>query len=199
VFKKTENLFRASSDEEDCEGECEDAHEADYEDDDSDSDGSDHETGNRARIPPTVPVRRRPKRLKSDEESSTEIESEDETTSTDGDDSDTDDSSSDSSESDFSSGTNTECEFTDSEGKPNPFHKELEVPKIVIEPGSPVAPRRQPRPEPVRVYPQQRYVEQRVELENKEMSEPNLSSLTYASRCQPYQNSFCLVTDEEAK
>ena len=31
--------------------------------------------------------------------------------------------------------TNTECDFTDSEGRPNPFHKELEVPSILIEPG----------------------------------------------------------------
>ena len=44
--------------------------------------------------------------------------------------------------SDFSSGTATECEFTDSEGRPNPFHKQLEVPDIVVEPGSPAV---QPR------------------------------------------------------
>ena len=31
----------------------------------------------------------------------------------------------------------TECEFTDSEGRPNPFHKHMEVPKIVIQAGSP--------------------------------------------------------------
>ena len=31
----------------------------------------------------------------------------------------------------------TECEFTDSEGRPNPFHKHIEVPKIVIQAGSP--------------------------------------------------------------
>ena len=40
--------------------------------------------------------------------------------------------------SEFSSGTATECEFTDSEGRPNPFHKQLEIPNIVVEPGSPV-------------------------------------------------------------
>ena len=45
-------------------------------------------------------------------------------------------------DSDFDSDLNnseslTECEFTDSEGRPNPFHKHIEVPKIVIEAGSP--------------------------------------------------------------
>ena len=48
----------------------------------------------------------------------------------------------DGSDSDFASDLNnseslTECEFTDSEGRPNPFHKHIEVPKIVIEAGSP--------------------------------------------------------------
>lgn len=41
-------------------------------------------------------------------------------------------------DSDFSSGTNTECEFTDSEGKPNPFHKYLEAPGIVSQSLSPM-------------------------------------------------------------
>ena len=45
-------------------------------------------------------------------------------------------------DSDFDSDLNvseslTECEFTDSEGRPNPFHKHIEVPKIVIQAGSP--------------------------------------------------------------
>ena len=177
------NNSRASSDEDDCEEEAEDAHEADYEDDDSESEASDVEAGNVvARIPATAAARRRPKRRKSEDETSTEVDSDDDTTSTD--DSDDDSSSSSSESSDFSSGTNTECEFTDSEGKPNPFHKELEVPKIVIEPGSPVAPRHQARAEQVRIYPARKYVQQKVELESKELSEPNLASLTYASRLQ---------------
>jgi hypothetical protein len=118
------------------------------------------------------------------QESSTEVDSDDDTTSTDDEDSSSEESSSDG-ESDFSSGTNTECEFTDSEGKPNPFHKELEVPKIVIEPGSPVGPRqRNSRPETHRQYPAPRYVEQKVALESKEAAQPSLSSLTFASRLQ---------------
>jgi hypothetical protein len=44
----------------------------------------------------------------------------------------------DNSGSDFTSGSATECEFTDSEGRPNPFHKQLEIPNIVVEPGSPI-------------------------------------------------------------
>ena len=56
-------------------------------------------------------------------------------------DEDTDDDMSDFG-SDFSSGSATECEFTDSEGRPNPFHKQLEVPDIVVEPGSPAMPPR---------------------------------------------------------
>ena len=47
-------------------------------------------------------------------------------------------------ESDFDSDLNvseslTECEFTDSEGRPNPFHKHIEVPKIAIQACSPRA------------------------------------------------------------
>jgi hypothetical protein len=118
----------------------------------------------------------------SEDDTSTEVDSDEETTSTDDDD---DSSSSDSSESgsEFSSGTNTECEFTDSEGKPNPFHKELEVPKIVIEPGSPVASARR-KVEASKVFPSSKYVDQRIGLENRERSEPSLSSLTYTSRLQ---------------
>ena len=80
--------------------------------------------------------RRSNNRLKNNEAgSSTEVGSEDLSS-----DEDTDDMSD--FGSDFSSGTATECEFTDSEGRPNPFHKQLEVPDIVVEPGSPAA---QPR------------------------------------------------------
>ena len=45
--------------------------------------------------------------------------------------------------------TNTECDFTDSEGRPNPFHKELEVPSILIEPGSPEVPGMRRYPEDI--------------------------------------------------
>ncbi len=183
--------FRASSDEDECkEAECgEDAHEADYEDDDdseSDSESSDSDSGNRKKtVPPKVPARRwsRQKKRKDEEseeeETSTEVDSDDESTSSDDDSS----SSSESSESEFSSGTNTECEFTDSEGKPNPFHKELEVPKIVIEPGSPLASTRR-NVESNKYFPAPKYVEQKIGLETREKSEPSLSSLTYASRLQ---------------
>jgi len=183
--------FRASSDDEDCkEAECgEDAHEADYEDDDdseSDSESSNSDSGNRKKtVPPKVPARRwsRQKKRKDEEseedDTSTEVDSDDESSSSDDDSS----SSSESSESEFSSGTNTECEFTDSEGKPNPFHKELEVPKIVIEPGSPLASTRR-IVEPNKYFPAPKYVEQKIGLETRERSEPSLSSLTYASRLQ---------------
>ena len=51
---------------------------------------------------------------------------------------------------DFSgSESNSECEFTDSEGRPNPFHKELEVPSILIEPGSPEVPGMRRYPEDI--------------------------------------------------
>ena len=121
---------------------------------------------------------RQKRKQESEDETSTEIDSDNETTST-----DDDSSSSSESGSEFSSGTNTECEFTDSEGKPNPFHKELEVPKIVIEPGSPIESARR-KIEPKKVFPASKYVAQKIGLENRERSEPCLSSLTYASRLQ---------------
>ena len=73
------------------------------------------------------------------EGTSTEVGSEDLSSDEDTDDDDTSDLGS-----DFSSGTATECEFTDSEGRPNPFHKQLEVPDIVVEPGSPAVQLRRP-------------------------------------------------------
>ena len=45
--------------------------------------------------------------------------------------------------------TNTECDFTDSEGRPNPFHKELEVPSILIDAGSPEVPGMRRYPEDI--------------------------------------------------
>ena len=63
-----------------------------------------------------------------------EVDSDDDLTSS------SDDSDDSDSESSFDSELNvseslTECEFTDSEGRPNPFHKQMEVPSIVV--GSP--------------------------------------------------------------
>ena len=77
------------------------------------------------------------------EGTSTEVGSEDLSSDEDTDDDDDDDMSD--FGSDFSSGSATECEFTDSEGRPNPFHKQLEVPDIVVEPGSPAMPPRHKR------------------------------------------------------
>jgi hypothetical protein len=71
------------------------------------------------------------------------------------------------------------------------------VPKIVIEPGSPLTSARRKAAaaaaavEPNKNYfpaknsfPSQKYIEQKIGLETRERSEPSLSSLTYASRLQ---------------
>ena len=57
------------------------------------------------------------------------------------------------------------------------------MPKIVIEPGSPLASTRR-IVEPNKYFPAPKYVEQKISLETREKSEPSLSSLTYASRLQ---------------
>ena len=85
-----------------------------------------------------------------------------------------------SSEDEFSSGSATECEFTDSEGRPNPFHKQLELPKLTVQAASPVVQRRRqlPPPEPSRpMAPVPKAPEPAP-------YDPSLSSLTYASQYQ---------------
>ncbi len=75
-------------------------------------------------------------------DTSTEVGSEDLSSAEDDDSEDEVSRSSENSSSSFSSGSATECEFTDSEGRPNPFHKELEEGGRIIGPESPGASRR---------------------------------------------------------
>ena len=154
------NFFSSSSDEEDAD--------ADYEDSEYESDSSDSELDEGcSNIKLSVPLhpmqqRRKPSKTcphkghqKNQPVSSTEQDSEDD--SEDSDSSSAGDSETESeleenvaSIDDFSgSETNTECDFTDSEGRPNPFHKELEVPSILIEPGSPEVPGMRRYPEDI--------------------------------------------------
>merc|ERR1712223_1720171 len=147
---------QSSSDEEDAD--------ADYEDSEYESDSSDSELDEGcSNIKLSVPLhpmqqRRKPSKTCPHKQkqivSSTEQDSEedsDESSSSVGDsetDSDLDHETA--SLGEFSgSETNTECDYTDSEGRPNPFHKELEVPSILIEPGSPDVPGMRRYPEDI--------------------------------------------------
>ncbi|XP_059096471.1 F-actin-monooxygenase MICAL3-like isoform X1 [Tigriopus californicus] len=144
---------RTSSESED----SSDVSSSDLDEDDSDYDGEYESTsedesgpeenessdGSKAlKLPPKPPKRRESRQrmrrhggaVVEESDTSTEVGSEDLSS----DDDDDDDEETDSEDFDLSSGTATECEFTDSEGKPNPFHKQLEPPKIVIQPGSPL-------------------------------------------------------------
>ena len=156
ISAKTKSLFFSSSsddeedDDDDDDDDCdEDDREADYEDSEYESVSSDSELDEGcSNIKLTVPLhptgRRSRKKVcphgkrqlssteeheeESDSESSDDLESEQSE----------DEESEEESLDEFSgSESNSECEFTDSEGKPNPFHKELEVPSILIQPGSP--------------------------------------------------------------
>ncbi len=130
--------------------------ELDYEaewESDSESDVHDDDRPSRPPPPPPAPPQRRypphgrhsrrqqrSRQSDSTEESdtSTEVGSSD-LSSEDSSDEETEESETSSDE--FSSASATECEFTDSEGRPNPFHKELEEGRVVG-PDSPGAARR---------------------------------------------------------
>ena len=139
-------FYFSSSDEEDAD--------ADYEDSEYESDSSDSELEEGcSNIKLAVPLhplggRRKKKCPHQKQISSTEQDSDsddDDLTS-----SEDDSESSDDSLDDFSgSESNTECDFTDSEGRPNPFHKDLEVPRILIEPESPEVPGMRRYPEDI--------------------------------------------------
>ncbi len=115
-------------------------------------------------------------------------EQDDEDSDSESDDSGSEDSSEDSEEDsldDFSgSETNTECDFTDSEGRPNPFHKELEVPSILIDAGSPDVPG------------MRRYPEDIVESNSKRTTANNLNSAFSATK---YQYKTPNLVDEAKK
>ena len=160
-----ESLFRRSSSS--CDSSSSSDRELDYEaeyesddDDDDDEDGDFDRVGERdkdemerpSRPPPPPPQRRHfhhhhgkvlrrreqhPQQNRGSEtDTSTEVGSEDLSSAE-------DDSSEEEEEEkdEFSSATATECEFTDSEGRPNPFHKEIEEGRVVG-PESPGASRR---------------------------------------------------------
>ena len=70
----------------------------------------------------------------------------------------------------------TECEFTDSEGRPNPFHKQLDVPQIVIESGSPSTNFDNVAPAGQRVYPHSESEESEIEIPGHRFKSPSYTS-----------------------
>lgn len=129
-------------------------YDGEYESTSEDESGQEENDSKALKLPPKPPKRRESRQrmrrhgaaLVEESDTSTEVGSEDLSSDEDDDD---DDEETDSEDFDLSSGTATECEFTDSEGKPNPFHKQLEPPKIVIQPGSPLLKRLDGRTRPL--------------------------------------------------
>ena len=152
------NNFSSDEDDDD-EVEDDEDIDADYEDSEYESTESELDEGC-SNIKLTVPLHphshnRSKKRSCPHKKVISSTEQDSESTEDDESDSETEDSESDSESSsesidDFSgSETNTECDFTDSEGRPNPFHKELEVPSILIDAGSPDIPGMRRYPEDI--------------------------------------------------